>query len=122
VILVDTSVWVAHLRSGTPALARALQAGEVLVHAHVIGELACGNLHNRAGVLQLLRDLPRASRATDEEVLECLERNRLQGRGLGWTDAHLVAAALLTPCPLWTLDAALAREAGRSGVAVTSRS
>lgn len=119
-ILADTSVWVAHLRAGAPAFARALGAGEVLAHAHVIGEIACGNLRNRTGVLQLLRDLPRAVLATEEEVLECIGRNRLHGRGLGWTDAHLVAASLLTPCPLWTLDVALAREASRCGIAVAS--
>jgi hypothetical protein len=100
---------------------RALDSGEVLAHPHVIGELACGNLRNRTAVLQLLRDLPRAALATDDEVLACIEQNRLRGRGLGWTDAHLIAAALLTPCPLWTLDAALAREAVRCGIAVASR-
>jgi predicted nucleic acid-binding protein len=121
VILTDTSVWVGHLRIGTPALVRALDSGQVLAHPHVIGELACGNLRNRTGVLQLLRDLPRAALATEDEVLACIEQNGLPGCGLGWTDAHLIAAALLTPCPLWTLDAALAREADRCGIAVTSR-
>ena len=69
----------------------------------------------------MLHDLPRAALATEDEVLACIEQNRLHGRGVGWTDAHLIAAALLTPCPLWTLDLALAREAGRCGIAVTSR-
>ncbi len=116
-ILVDTSIWVSHLRSNSPALARALTAGEVLSHPDVTGELACGNLKNRARVLELLRSLPRAACATDEEALECVERNRLRGRGLGWTDVHLLASALLTPARLWTLDGALGREAKRCGVA-----
>jgi predicted nucleic acid-binding protein len=117
-ILTDTSVWVGHLRVGTPALVRALDSGQVLAHPHVIGELACGNLRNRGGVLQLLHDLPRATLATEDEALACIEQNRLRGRGLGWTDAHLIASALLTPCQLWTIDVALAREAGRCGIAV----
>jgi predicted nucleic acid-binding protein len=117
VILADTSVWVDHLRSGSRDLAQALTEGEVLGHPHVTGELACGNLRNRAAILQLLRDLPAAVLATEEEALQCIERNHLQGRGLGWTDVHLLASALLTPARLWTLDGPLAREARRCGVA-----
>jgi predicted nucleic acid-binding protein len=117
VILADTSIWVAHLRSASPGLSRALNDGEVLGHAHVAGELACGNLHNREVILDLLADLPQAVHATHAEALECIERNRLYGKGLGWTDVHLLAAALLTPVRLWTLDAALGREARRCGVA-----
>jgi len=117
VILADTSVWVAHLRTHSDELARALTSGEVLGHPHVLGELACGNLRNRGAILQLLRDLPQATVATDAEVLECIERNRLCGHGLGFTDVHLLASALLTPTRLWTLDGALAREARRLGVA-----
>lgn len=116
-ILVDTSVWVAHFRSGSLELARALRDGEVLGHPHVVGELACGNLHNREAILGLLGDLPGAVPATHEEALECIERNRLQGKGLGWTDVHLLTSALLTPARLWTLDSALAREAKRCGAA-----
>lgn len=115
-ILVDTSLWVEHLRSTSRQLAAALMDGEVLGHPHVTGELACGNLRSRVTILQLLRDLPQAVLATEEEVLQCIEKNRLYGRGLGWTDAHLLASALLTPARLWTLDAALAREARRCGV------
>jgi predicted nucleic acid-binding protein len=116
VILVDTSLWVDHLRSSSRDLVAALTDGEVLGHPHVTGELACGNLRNRTAILRLLRDLPRAVVATEEEALRCIERHRLHGRGLGWTDVHLLASALLTPARLWTLDAALAREARRCGV------
>jgi len=117
VILVDTSLWVHHLRSGSRELEGTLTNGEVLGHPHVTGELACGNLRNRAAILQLLRDLPQAVLATEEEALQCIEMNGLHGRGLGWTDVHLLASALLTPARLWTLDTALAREARRCGVA-----
>ena len=112
-ILADTSVWVAHFRGTTQELASALENGEVLCHPHIVGELACGNLKDRAETLRLLRDLPAATIATDEEVLTCIEENRLFGTGLGYTDVHLLASALLTPTRLWTVDGALAREARR---------
>lgn len=111
-ILVDTSVWVDHLRSGLPRLATRLQDGEVLIHPWVIGELACGNLRHRAQVLQLLQGLPTATVASDGEVLLLIEQEQLMGRGIGYVDAHLLASARLTRCWLWTEDrrlAALAR-------------
>ena len=80
-ILVDTSVWVEHLCRGLPRLATLLQAGEVLIHPWVIGELACGNLRNRSQVLDLLQGLPAATVASDAEVLLLIERDRLMGRG-----------------------------------------
>lgn len=118
-ILADTSVWVAHLRNGSDDLRRALEHEEVLCHPHVVGELACGNLRHRSGVLKLLQQLPQVTVATDEEALACLEARRLHGRGLGWVDVHLLASALLTPCRLWTRDAALAAAAGHHGVAAS---
>jgi predicted nucleic acid-binding protein len=117
VILADTSVWIAHFRHGSDDLKRALENGEVLCHSHVVGELACGNLRKRDEVLELLRALPAATLATDDEVLACIERNHLHGTGLGYTDIHLLASALLTPARLWTLDNALGREAKRLHVA-----
>jgi len=119
VILADTSVWVAHFRTRSAGLSLALADGKILGHPHVVGELACGTLRNRAGILGLLRDLPQATVATHEEALSCVETNRLYGRGLGWTDVHLLASALLSSARLWTLDGALAREARRCGVAST---
>lgn len=108
-ILVDTSVWVDHLRRGMPALAEALDAGGVLMHPFVRGELACGHLRNRAEVLQLLGDLPPAPIATDAEALAFIERRALMGRGIGYIDVHLLAAtALAAQARLWTLDRRLA--------------
>jgi len=103
VILVDTSVWVDHLRRGDTALAIALNANTVAVHPFVIGELACGQLKARQQVLSLLASLPRVPSATDDEALYFLEHHRLYGRGLGYIDVHLLAAALLhTDARLWT--------------------
>jgi predicted nucleic acid-binding protein len=105
VILVDTSVWVDHLRAGDEALESLLIATEVLMHPFVVGEMACGNLHNRAVVMKLLGDLPRVSVATDSEVLFFIERQGLMGCGIGYIDAHLLAAVSLTPhARLWTRD------------------
>ena len=117
-ILVDTSVWVEHLRHGLPCLATFLQEGEVLIHPSVIGELACGNLRNRSQVLELLQGLPGATVASDAEVLLLIERDRLMGRGIGYVDAHLLAAARLSHCRLWTQDRLLAAVAMEQGVAV----
>jgi predicted nucleic acid-binding protein len=118
VILVDTSVWVEHLRHGLPRLATLLQEGEVLIHPWVIGELACGNLRNRSQVLDLLQGLPAAMVASDTEVLLLIEREQLMGRGIGYIDAHLVAAARLSHCRLWTQDRRLAAVAQEQGLGV----
>lgn len=116
-ILVDTSVWVDHLRAGLPRLATLLQEGEVLIHPWVIGELACGNLRNRQQVLELLQGLPAAVVASDAEVLLLIERDQLMGRGIGYVDAHLLASARLSRCRLWSQDRRLATLAQEQGVA-----
>jgi len=102
--LVDTSVWVDHFRNGNAELQKLLQQDEVLVHPFVTGELACGNLRNRAQVLSLLQQLPQARISTDPEVLHFLELRKLWGRGIGWVDVHLLASAMLSHAKLWTLD------------------
>lgn len=114
--LVDTSVWVEHLRHGRPRLAALLEEGQVLCHPFVIGELACGHLSNRGSVLPLLGSLPAAPVASHDEVLRLVEARRLHGSGLGWIDAHLLASALLAGTPLWTLDRRLAAAASRVGI------
>ena len=114
-VLVDTSVWIDHLRRGNDDLVTLLEEARSLCHPFIIGELACGNLSQRDSVLSLLGALQEAPVAEHTEVLELVESRRLQGRGLGWIDLHLLAAALLAGCSLWTLDrrlAAAARELG----------
>ncbi len=104
-ILVDTSVWVDHLRRGDAALVAALDANIVAVHAFVIGELACGQLKSRQQVLSLLSSLTRLAPAADDEALYFLDRHRLFGRGLGFIDVHLLAATALNEgARLWTRD------------------
>jgi predicted nucleic acid-binding protein len=110
-VLVDTSVWVDHLRSGDAGLQEALREGGVIAHPFVIGELACGNLHQRLKVLTLLESLPSAAVATHEEVLTLLDAQRLYGKGLGYVDIHLLASARLSHAKLWTRDKSLQRAA-----------
>jgi predicted nucleic acid-binding protein len=120
VILVDTSVWVEHLRVDEVALAVLLEAGQVLVHPFVIGELALGNLRQRASVLALLRGLPRVVVATNQEVLQFIERNSLAGQGISFVDAHLLASVRLTAgSSIRTHDKRFAAVAARLGMAAT---
>jgi len=120
IVLVDTSVWIDHLRRGNAQLAGFLDEGNVLCHPFVIGELACVNLKRRAEVLRLLAALPSARVAEHEEVLHLLSSRRLHGKGLGWIDAHLLASAFLTSCPLWTFDKTLAAAARSLNVSMRS--
>jgi predicted nucleic acid-binding protein len=119
VILVDTSVWVDHLRRGNPQLVRLLQLNMVFLHPWVIGELACGNLKNRADLLDHLSNLIQVTQASDSEVRAFIDSNKLYGRGVGWTDLHLLASALLTHCPFWTLDRRLSAVASDLDIAFT---
>ena len=115
-ILVDTSVWVDHLRSGEPTLVALLGTGRVLTHPFIIGELACGNLRNREEVLSRLRGLPGALAVTDEEALLFIDRHRLMGRGIGYVDVHLLAAVTLVgDARLWTRDKRLTAIASALG-------
>lgn len=117
-ILVDTSIWVDHLRGRKPALAAALNAGSVLMHPFILGEIACGNLKHRVQVLALMRDLPQAPVATDREALDFIDRRKLMGRGIGYVDVHLLASvALAGAARLWTLDKRLASVADDLAVA-----
>lgn len=104
-ILIDTSVWIDHLRAKESALIDFLLSGEVLMHPFIIGELACANLKNRSNILQLVESLPEASLATNQEVLYFIESNQLMGRGIGYIDAHLLASTALSHyAKLWTRD------------------
>lgn len=116
-VLVDTSVWVDHLRQGESALQRLLEDNRVLIHPLIIGELACGNLRDRNTVLRLLHRLPGAPEASHEEVLLMIERHRLMGRGIGYMDTHLLASALIVQGGLWTRDKRLGRIATETGTA-----
>lgn len=104
-ILVDTSVWVDHLRVGDAALVVLLDQAKVVTHPFVIGEIACGSLRQRQSVLDLLADLPAAAVADGDEVRGFIERHVLHGKGIGYVDVHLLASVALTDgAQLWTRD------------------
>ena len=110
-ILVDTSVWVSHLRDGSSKLEQLLNDGDVLCHPFIVGELACGSIKNRGEILSLLNALPKADFLDEEEVLLFIEKNNLMGKELGLIDIHLLASAVLSEATLWTLDTKLKHEA-----------
>ncbi len=117
-ILVDTSVWIEHLRAEDKKLTTLLNSSQVLTHPMVVGELACGNLRNRREILSLLGGLPQVLVATDDEVLFFIERHRLMGRGIGYVDAHLLASTALTQSArLWTHDQRLVQVASELNLA-----
>ena len=117
-ILVDTSIWLDHLRAGDERLGALLNGGEVLGHPYVIGELALGDLRQRDAFLRDLLDLPQAVVASDEEVLRLIDREKLFGRAIGYIDAHLLAAARLTAdAKLWTRDQTMNAVAAQLGLA-----
>ncbi|MEE9335670.1 MAG: VapC toxin family PIN domain ribonuclease [Granulosicoccaceae bacterium] len=111
-IIVDTSVWVDHLRNDEPDLIALLENQQVLCHPFVIGELACGNLANRENVIPLLQNLPRSVIAADEEVLSFIEANNLMGIGIGYIGAHLLASTRLGLARnIWSRDKQLHKAA-----------
>lgn len=116
-ILVDTSVWVDHFRSGVRGLVRALEEDSVLVHPFVLGELALSGLTRREEILGLLGALPEATSASHDDALRAARERRLDGRGVGWVDAHLFASALLSNAALWTNDRRLRGVCADAGIA-----
>ena len=116
-VLVDTSIWIAHFRKGMGQLVQLLDEGQVVTHPFVIGELACGTLRNRREILRLLSTLYTCEMASHEEVLDFIERRRLMGTGLGYVDVHLLASARISQIPLWTLDRKLRQAAAQIIVA-----
>jgi predicted nucleic acid-binding protein len=122
VILVDTSVWIDHLRKNENRLRFLLESKQVLSHPFVIGELAMGSFKQRDVLLEKLRDLPGANVAQDDEVLQFISGQSLFGLGIGYIDAHLLAAVRLTPGTLlWTRDRRLLEVAAKIGLASTER-
>ena len=103
-VLVDTSIWVVHLRQGSRQLEKLLSDAEVICHPFIIGEFACGNLKNRNEIISLLQSLPMAPTIEFDEFLFFIDRNHLMGKGVGFVDVHLLASAQLVGVPLWTAD------------------
>ena len=115
-ILVDTSVWIDHFHHSDEDLKTLLLSNQVCIHPFIFGELSCGNLSNRKEVLSLLRTLKNIDLALDEEVYVLIEERKLFGKGLGFIDIHLLAAAMIFHVPIWTRDKSLKRVAIELGI------
>ena len=115
-VLVDTSIWIDHLRSGNSKLTALLNDGEAVIHPFIIGELACGNLKNRKEIISLLHALPHVDKADDDEVLFFIEKHKLMGLGIGLVDLHLLASCKLDNTKLLTKDKRLSHAVNRLGL------
>lgn len=115
-ILVDTSIWIDHFRSSNSRLVALLNAELVRMHPWVVGEFACGNLADRANRLYLLKSLPPVAVASDTEVLFFIEKHGIAGKGVGYLDMHLLAAAALGSLKIWTRDRRLNEVAALLGL------
>ncbi len=116
-ILVDTSVWVDHLRKKDAKMERLLQLQQIVMHPFIIGEIVLGYLRNRDMILTSLQELPEVSTASDDEVLGFIEAHSLDGSGIGYLDAHLLASLKLTSgVRFWTRDKKLASAAAAIGL------
>ena len=106
-VIVDTSIWINHLRKGDKHLEKLLLDAEVVCHPFVIGELACGNLKNRNEIISLLQSLPHSPTVDHQEFLYFIDKHPLMGKGIGFVDVHLLASAQLAKLPIWTADSKL---------------
>jgi len=116
-ILADTSVWIDYFRGDLPELGKHLQRGEVVMHPFVVGELACGNFSLRETTLGLLQQLHSVTVSEHDEVMTFIRAQKLYGRGVGYVDVHLLAAAAIARCQVWTLDKRLNAVAASIGIA-----
>ena len=115
-VLVDTSIWVNHFRSGNEHLEQLLENTEVACHPLIVGELACGNLKNRKEILSLLSALPMAPEVDYDEAIEFIDLNKLMGKGIGFIDVILLASSRLSSLPIWTTDGKLKEAAQKLGI------
>lgn len=111
--IVDSSVWISHLRNPVEELVSLLETGDVLMHPAIIGELACGGFRHRTSILADLKRLPRADEARFDEICGMIEDRRLYGKGLGWVDCQLLASTALMGAQILTYDQTLATAASK---------
>jgi predicted nucleic acid-binding protein len=115
-ILVDTSVWVKHLRESDKYLIRLLEQGLVACHPFIIGELACGGIKNRNEIINLLNDLPSTEILDHYDIMKFIEYRKIMNKGIGYVDVHLLGSALVSETPLWTFDMALRKIADQLSI------
>lgn len=120
-VLVDTSIWIDYFRNGHIQLVELLNNTEVAIHPFIIGELACGTFRNREEILSLLQTLDSSPELSLQELLGFIEMNKLQGKGVGFIDVHLLASSLLSDFKLWTIDKKLHTIAHTMGIAYQAK-
>jgi predicted nucleic acid-binding protein len=119
VILADTSIWVDHLRNRNPEMEKYLGRGQILMHPFIVAELSLGSLRNRQNTLGAMESLLEVKVAALSEVRHMIEAHTLYSKGIGLTDAHLIASCLITPgTQLWTRDVAMKKVAATLGILV----
>src|ERR1017187_8774350 len=119
-ILADTSIWVDYFRRRNPEMEKRLSRGQIVMHPFVVAEIALGSLHNRRKRLEEMEALLGVKVAQLNEVRHMIEAHTLYSKGIGLTDAHLIASCLMTPgTQLWTRDADMKKVAKALGVLVT---
>ena len=119
-ILVDTSVWIRHLREGDKDLSLLLDNGLVACHPFIIGELACGGMKNRDEIIILLNALPSAYLLEHDEIMEFIEVRKIMNQGIGYVDVHILGSAIVSETPLWTLDKSLRKVANKLSIECTA--
>jgi len=116
-ILADTSIWIDYLRGRNATMHSLIQNGRIVMHPFVVADMALGSLQNRLKTLALMEMLIPVQVARLNEVRRMIEAQSLYSKGIGLTDAHLVASCLITPqTQLWTRDTALGRVALLMGI------
>lgn len=119
-VLVDTSVWIRFLANRAPyasELSELLSRDEVSGHEFVYGELLIGDKGGRKALLSDYDRMDRVPLVSHTEVVAFVRNRKLNGRGIGWIDAHLLASALVARAKLWTADSPLATIATELGIA-----
>jgi predicted nucleic acid-binding protein len=115
-VLADSSAWIDHFRRGNADMIRFIGAGAVVTHEFIIGELLLGSFPPGSEALTLIEGLPRVQTAGHDDVRTFVENHRVRGSGIGWTDAHLAASALIEGVGLFTKDRCLGALADRIGL------
>jgi predicted nucleic acid-binding protein len=118
-VLVDTSVWIRFLANRAPYAADLddlLSRDEVSGHPFIYGELLVGDRGGRKELLADFELMDQAPVVSHAEVVAFVRDRKLNGRGIGWVDAHLLASALVGRLKLWTADSPLAAVAAELGI------
>lgn len=120
-ILIDTNILSKHLRSESREVKELIEAGLVVTHPFILGELALGSMSDRMVKMAAFETLPLLPVADLDEVRHLIEIRKLCTRGIGYVDAHLISSLLIveTPINLWTEDVHLASVAKDLGFLAT---